>query len=337
MSELAQLVGDDHFSVTSLTEAINKIPAVRGYLGKKGLFATGSISTTTVSIEIKNGLLAILSSKTRSAGAVENTREGDRKLISMQVPHYPVQSTIDADEVLNLREFGQAKGSPRAIAQLIAEKQAEHMAYFEATWEYLRLNALKGRVEDVVAGTMHNLYSLMGIAEPSTITIDLTETSDNGTIKKAANALVRSVSKQVGSTDPVKVHALCGSDFFDALSVHPEVKAAYDRWQNGEQLRDGAKGFVFAGIEWSNYIGGIGNAEFMGANEVRCYPETPGLFKTKYAPANFIEAANTLGKPTYTQRAFAEFDTGVIIKSQTNPISYCTRPEVLRSLTGTLS
>jgi hypothetical protein len=45
----------DAFSVTSLTDAVNKVPFVPGRLGQMGLFQETPITTTTIAIEQKDG------------------------------------------------------------------------------------------------------------------------------------------------------------------------------------------------------------------------------------------------------------------------------------------
>ncbi len=43
---------------------------------------------------------------------------------------------------------------------------------------------------------------------------------------------VNSIHTPGGAQDMSGLHAFVGEDFFDALTGHDEVKAAYDRWQD---------------------------------------------------------------------------------------------------------
>jgi hypothetical protein len=55
----------------------------------------------------------------------------------------------------------------------------------------------------------------------------------------------------------------------------------------------------------------------------------PGLFKTHYAPADFIEAVNTVGLPAYAKQERMEMDRGIKIHAQSNPLCMCHRPAAL--------
>lgn len=334
MSELAQLVAGDDFSMASLTEAVNALPSVRTRLGEMKLFKEGGITTTTAAIERKDGQVSILSAKPRTGGDVPEMGESDRKLITIPVPHYPIISTIQADELTNIRELGKATSTKKAVMGLIVEKQAEQKASFDATWEYARFNALFGKIVDIEGGELYNLFTLFGITAPGNFNFDLSGTAEQGLIKVACNELARSIARQL-VTPPTEIHAFVGNDFYDALVKHPECKEAYARWNNGESLRDGyRKPFKFGDVVFENYIGGVGNTQFLNDAQGRAFPQgVPGLFQTKFAPANYMGATNTKGKPLYTQKQALDWDQGVQVKTQSNPIMYCRQPEVCRTLT----
>ncbi|MEP3300783.1 MAG: major capsid protein, partial [Roseibium sp.] len=61
----------------------------------------------------------------------------------------------------------------------------------------------------------------------------------------------------------------------------------------------------------------------------------PGLFITRFAPADYIETVNTPGLPRYMKQIVKTNGKGVDIELQSNPISLCTQPGALRRLTLT--
>ncbi|HML28958.1 MAG TPA: major capsid protein [Hyphomicrobium sp.] len=56
---------------------------------------------------------------------------------------------------------------------------------------------------------------------------------------------------------------------------------------------------------------------------------------TRFAPGDYIETVNTKGLPRYAKQVRMRNDKGVEIEIQSNHISICTQPNVLRK--GVLS
>jgi hypothetical protein len=135
------------------------------------------------------------------------------------------------------------------------------------------------------------------------------------------------------------LHAFVGEDFFDALTGHDEVKAAYDRWQDGQALRtDMRAGFTFAGITFEEHRGravapGSAVRRFVEPDEGHILPlGTMDTFATYYAPADFNETANTVALPLYAKQEPRKFDRGTDLHTQANPLPLCHRPALLVKL-----
>jgi len=74
----------------------------------------------------------------------------------------------------------------------------------------------------------------------------------------------------------------------------------------------------------------VGTLQLVEAGAAYCFPVgCPGLFTTTYAPAEFIETVNTIGRPFYAKQQLMDFDRGVMIATETNPLCLCTRPMTL--------
>jgi hypothetical protein len=68
----------------------------------------------------------------------------------------------------------------------------------------------------------------------------------------------------------------------------------------------------------------------VGTDAVHIFPVgVPGLYRTVYAPADYIETVNTLGLPRYARQWQSANGKRVEMESQMNALSYCTRPKVL--------
>jgi hypothetical protein len=127
--------------------------------------------------------------------------------------------------------------------------------------------------------------------------------------------------------------------FFEKLIAHPSVKDAYKYYvSNQSPLRDDNRGgFAHAGVLFTQENGYAMTAageqlEFIPAGTARAVPLGTQAFGTMLAPADFIETVNTPGKPRYAKQELMSFGRGVKIHTQSNPLPYCKRPQLLVKL-----
>jgi hypothetical protein len=316
----------DIFGVVSLTTSINKLPYVPSRLAP--LFRTEGISTTTVVVEEQRGKLMIV--PTAARGTSPNVMGGrTRKAKSFLVPHIPLEASIMADDVQNVRAFG-SETEIETVAKLTNLKLADMRQAMELTHEWHRIGAIKGIVIDADTGgtELFNWFTEFGISE-EVIGIDFTDEDD---VKLKANAVRRLIEDRLGATPYKTLRAFCGSTIFDTLCTSEGVKKAFDRWQESIFLRESQARteFEYAGVMWEEYRGAIGSTKFVGDDEIRFFPEgVTDLFETYFAPADWMETVNTMGKPVYSKQAPRKWDTGVDFQTQSNPLTLCSRPSVL--------
>jgi hypothetical protein len=55
----------------------------------------------------------------------------------------------------------------------------------------------------------------------------------------------------------------------------------------------------------------------------------PHLFQTIFAPADYIETVNTMGKARYVKQYTMQNDKGIHMDTQMNALNICTRPLAL--------
>jgi len=318
----------DVFNMMSLTEAIDKLPYVPAFLGSKNLFTRKGIQTTTAMFDEREGVLSLIPTAARGSRPTVAAR-GDRRARSFVVPHLPLTSSILADDVQNVRAFGQETALQTMSAAVNDELESMKQS-FEATFEYHRAGAIKGVILDADGtSVIYNLFTEYGLTQHEVVFNLSLSTFD---VKSAATEVLRHIRDALGATMYMGVDALCGDDFFDELTSHAKVAAAFDRWQDGQFLRDQQfeSGFPFGGITWYNYRGSIGSIDFFNTDEAYFYPTgVPRLFIEVNAPADYAETVNTIGKPYYAKQERMAFDKGVLIEAQSNPLFICTRPQCL--------
>lgn len=327
------------FSTLSLTDAVNKMPFVPGRLGELGLFDEHGIRTTSIMLERKNGRLTLIPASNRGGPAHQNAKDL-RDAVRLSTIHLAVEDTIPADEFQDVRAFGQ-ENQLQTIQGEILERQMPIFSKFDATLEHLRIGAVKGKVMDADGSTeLVDLFSEFDITQPTAIDFDLDNASpDSGAVRKKCSEVIRKIEDALGNASYQGIHSMCSSQFFDDLVDHPECREAYQRWNNGQPLfeRTARRTFFYGGIMFEEYRGSVNGVKFIADGDAQFFPVgSIGLFRTAFAPADFVETANTVGLPRYSKVATdPEFQRWVKLHSQSNPLPYCTRPEVLHRGTRT--
>lgn len=320
----------DGFSVTSLTDAINKIPFVPAQIGKLGIFQETPISTLTVAIEEKDGVLTLVTPTPRG-GPGQTIAKPGRGLRQLSVPHFQRDDAIMADEVQGIRAWG-SETELETVMGKVAQRMAVHSQDFEATAEYHRIGAIKGIVTYADSTTL-NLFTEFGVSQESEVDFDLDNANPAiGALRTKCDAVSRLVATNLGGTPFSGIRAEAGDTFWDNLIAHSEVRETYLNQQEASQLREGTayQEFNFGGITWRNYRGAVGATAFIHTDKCHLYPVgAPGLFRCVYAPADYLETVNTMGQRLYVKQYPMPNDKGINMEVQMNALHYCTRPKVL--------
>ena len=319
------------FSMSALTAAINILPNNYGLMESMGLFPAKPVRFRSVVVEEKNGILTLLPTMpVGSPGTVG--KRGKRKLRSFAIPHIPHDDVVLPEEVQGIRAFG-SETEVQTVASVMAEHLQTMRNKHSITLEHLRIGALKGIILDADGSELYNLFNLFDIT-PKVVNFQLSNAATD--VKKKCLDLKRYLEKNLKGERMNGVHCLVSEEFFDALTAHDNVKAAYDRWQDGLALRsDLRSGFTFAGITFEEYSGEASDGDdnvhrFIAAGEGHAFPlGTVDTFATYFAPADFNETANTLGQPLYAKQEPRKFERGTDIHTQSNPLPMCHRPAVL--------
>ena len=332
MSNVLDVFAGNAFNVTSLTDAINKIPHKPARIGELGVFQNKGVTSRSVIIEERDGVLQLLVSKPYGAPA-DVSKKQDRRALSFIIPHFPLDDTVLAEEVQGIRAFG-SQSETEGVVQIVAQKIAQMRESHEATLEYLRSGAIKGIVFDGDTTTvLHNFYTAFNVVKQT----DQDWDTETGATDQAPHVLAatRLIEDAMGGTYYDHIHCLMGDTLWGHFIANTSIKTAYERWAGptgmGDFLRaDMRKGFPFGGMWFENYRGKIGTTKFIADNEGRIFPVgAQGLFQTINAPADYMETVNTVGLPFYAKQERMAFDRGISINTQSNPLNICTRPKAL--------
>lgn len=315
----------DAFSFTTLTGAISLIDPAPHELGQWLPWNAVGINTLTAVIDERDGKVSVIGSSPRGSvgSAISNRSPRARSII---VPHYQHYDAILATEIQGVRKFG-SDNEMDAVESKRAEKLANMHANHEVTWEFGRAGAVTGVLYDKDGSVLVDWHGPEGFNVART-THDIDFATATTDVRQELVLAKRKSQLSLKGLICAKWKLICTTSVFDAITTHPSVKAAYDRWQDGAFLRaDNDKGFELGGVEvvlyQNNEFDGV---SFMQEGDAYLCPEAPGLYQVRYAPADTVEAANTIGLPLYSMGEPMKFGKGIELSTESNAIHYVERP-----------
>ena len=319
----ADIFSSDIFSIGSLTASINEADYVPSRLGQLGIFEETGIATTTATVEKDGDTLALVPAGERGAPATplgRNKRTG----VTFNAVHLPTTETILADEVQNVRAFG-SEDQLEGVQQVVDKRLGKMVRRIDATLEWQRMGALKGKILDADGSTViTDLYGAFGIEQK---TVKMALNSESTDVQAKALDVTENIEDALKMLPFASAHAFCGRSFWRKLLSNPSVREAYI-YQKSDKLRgDGRDAFEFGGITWERAVGQVAGQPFVPTGEAIVIPMgVPDMFLAHYAPADYADAVNTIGLPFYSSTERLKHGKGVEIEAQSNPIILNTRP-----------
>lgn len=325
---LANVFKSDIFSFTSLTTAINLLPVEPTSVDLFANFTESGVNTLTVMVEEKDGRLGIVKSAPRgSVGRSISSKK--RRARSFAVPHYPTYDAILASEVQGVRQFG-SSDALETVESKLAEKRTDMLSDLNRTQNFGKWGAIQGVLYDEDGSVIYDWFDEFGV-DRNEFSIDLSDATLN--LRDEMIKGKRLLEKETAGYSYTKVKVPLPAAVFDRFVSHPSLKEAYDRWQDGAFLRaDNRKGFMIAdNIEiMSVDITDLGNGlTTIPDDEGYMIPDAAGLLKVNFAPADTLEAANTIGLPYYMASEPMPFGKGVELAAESNFLAYCEKPRAI--------
>ncbi|HVE20649.1 MAG TPA: major capsid protein [Acidocella sp.] len=329
---------NDAFSTVQLTEGVERNPYNPTGIGELNLFDPFPIRTKAVAVEQRQGKLIVVPTSERGTPPTERTTE-KRQARYFECPRIAHEDTVYADEIQDVREFGQ-----ESVLMQVQKEVARRLsgptgllASMEYTKERMRLGAIQGILRDADDTVLFNWFEEFGITPEPEVAFNLLAQQEN-TLRPMCNEIVRTIARksQGAFTSQSRVMALCGDEFWDALTNHVDVTRTFYNWAAAAELRKGQafEAMSFGGIDWFNYRGSDDASTIsIATNKCRFFPaKAPGVFQRVLAPAEFVPWVNTLGKEQYVLPIF-DRDRNSWWKNEvySYPLFICNRPETLMS------
>ena len=255
-----------------------------------------------------------------------------RQMIPFNTVHLPQRFTIKADEIQGIRAFGTAT-ELQAVQGVVNTRLSKAKRQLDATHEFQRMGALNGLVLDADGSTvLLNIYQAFGV-EQQVLSMGLNDSATK--IRVKCGEALDMQDDELGSVTSSGARAFCGKNFWNKLITHKSVEETYLNTIQAAELRGDARdSFELGGITWERYRGRIAGVTFIHDDQARLIPEgVPELYISCFAPADYMETANTQGLPYYSKLEPLPFNKGMAGEAQSNPLHLCTRPRAQILLT----
>lgn len=325
---------DDLFTVRSLTDAINQLPLVPGKAAALGLFVPKGIATDTPLIDVKQGRLVLVPNQSRDSEGVA-VAGGDRGGIPVKCAHLPVTGSILPNEIQGVRAFGQeaTEAGLEAQASVINDRLGDMKNSLDATEEYHLVGALRGKVLDPSQGdpVLVDWFEKFGVVKRS---VDVPLSAVGTDVRKYCFDAKRAGEPHITGAMVTGWMAFCGKDWFDGFVGHKNVKDVFANYQESADRNGGdvRSGFTFGGITFVEYNAKVSGKKFIPDDVAQVFPVGRGLASLYYAPANYNEAVNTIGKPYYAKSEPRKMGKGWDLEAQKNPLAVFHFPGALTEL-----
>lgn len=341
MADFPNMWTSDPFDMVNLSIAIEKLLFDPGRLGQLGLFEEAGIDSLSLTIEDRGDQLVLIPPTPRGGPGTTMDKLKATLRPPLRIPHFEIDDAVMAEEVQGKRRFGTVN-ERQVLMERIADRGVQARRRFAVTHEYSRLGAVTGLVR-YADGTQLDLYNWLGLTKLSDVYFDLTAASPaGGILRRRVNELAESLIDELGALPYTGIRAICGSTFWHDLIQNIEVRQTFLATLDGQELRTayvdlpGGQAqkiygtFAFGGISWEAYRGGLGGVKFVPDDLCYFVPEgVPGLFLTRYAPADYNETVNTLGQSIYARMLEMRNGKGYELEFQSNALHICTRPRAL--------
>lgn len=343
---------DDAFSATNMTAALDKLGYIPTLLGDLRVFNPVPVNTTHVFIEERADNAALIQTTARGAPP-RNTGSEKRTVRGFETHRLADQSRITAAQLQGIRAFGSTT-ELQSLANEIARRQARIKNNFTLTMENWRLTTVCGGItKDANGANLNDWPTLLSQSLGADVVFDFSGDGVQGVIRVTCNHVNRAVKRALqkgNASDAVRVYALAGDNFYDALTSCKEVANTYLHYAAAADLRAGQgaawETFTYGQITFVNYRGtDDGDTDSKGTVGVdpdvcHFFPvsasPSESIFQMALAPGESLDDVNTAGKELYSLMVVDDdryFWADVEMYSY--PLAVCTLPSAL--MKGTIS
>jgi hypothetical protein len=337
MSLILDIFNNRAFAATELTEAINLVPNTYGRLQQLGLFVNRPSRTRSVAVQYNSSTVNLLPSRpwggTPSLGLPIT-----RNMRQFLIPHFPHNDMVTANDVQDMIGSNMGTFDLMSAMDLLNDKLTIMQAKHTQTWEFMRWGALNGQVYDADGVLLLDIYAEFGITQQNYNIAMATP----GALPAALTTLKRYYENNLLGQSMSGIHVFCSPEFWDDFVKSPDIVDFITQFRGTAMLgEDYRNSFTYYGITFEEHMGQAtdvngGVHKFIAPDTALAVPVGTDVFRTFWAPADFLETVNRPGLTSmYAKQKRMDFDRGIEIHTQSNPLPLVTRPQLVVKLTST--
>jgi hypothetical protein len=221
-------------TVVDWTDDVPDIANQYGLFKNMGLFAEKGLGTRTALFDINTSNNSMIPASNPVAQDGFKGKERSLNTYSLSIPYFKHIDYITPDDIQGWRKGG-TPDQAEDLPNVRAEKFEDMKFNMDQSVEYMMVNAIKGTTVDPEGNTLAAMHTILGTTQK---TIDFALGTSATNIDAKIAELKRYVAKNAKTGGAIgKIEVPCSPEFFDALTQHPNMIAAYNYYQNsGKQL-----------------------------------------------------------------------------------------------------
>jgi len=239
----------------------------------------------------------------------------DHYVVNVKLPRFPVSATISASEINQLNTIG-GNSKTEAVSSLIGDKLAELIGSINATYDYMAIGALAGKIMD---GAGNVLFEF----------VDKTNAVKIGN-RKIIEYIAEIEKRMRQSGINYGYSVLCSYDFMSKLAEKAEAEDLFNKkiaeYQRGEKVK-----LVVYGVEFTPCEAELNDKKFIESAIV--YPRSPEAYKFYYTRANHVDAIDKTPQLYFSPRPEPMSEgRGYKILVESRGLPVCVRPDLICKL-----
>lgn len=331
---------NNNFELVDLTAAVRNLPIQYGTFNDMGIFTEQSVSADTVMFQENTVDGALIVDRVRGEKNLVN-KDGTRVLHTFAVPHFPLDDYIspkDLKEKSNYDNFTEEEQMDAVRMRKLMRIRQNH----DWTLNKARAQALFSATAYAPNGTVNQNWNTEFGATRTEVDFQLA-TAGTEVLSKI-ELIIQAVHDGMGGNGVFTGIVIpCDTAFFNALIVHPSVKAAYTYAQQNRAGYDPIRGrlaeggspmpngreFAFGGVTFREVRDSYNGQKIVTAKEGVAVPTGSDMFVTYFAPAERFGLVNTLGEKMYAFEYAGNNGTQINLETESNHISALLRPQAV--------
>lgn len=334
------------FAVDTIGSAINEEPNRFSRLGQLGLFTAMPQATTEVTLLYRDERVTLLDPQARGSERQELNRERPNSK-SFSIPHFPFGDVITPMDIQNVTAFQPGPRQLETMAAAVSRRLAKVREPHDQTFEFYRLGALKGNIENPDGTTLYNLHDIFGIPRPE---FEMPLNDPDGDIFGVLEDISDYIGNNARGETVTAITLLAGKTFTRRFKRHPKYEkyllnhsAALQQIAASRVNKDGPVGgrriaaddvmIESYDAKWTNSAGNL--VQPIGDNEAYVMLEgTDDLYHEYDAPPNRTDAVNMA--PSQDIAVYPkELDQakGTDLDTESNKLCLTTRPKLCVRIT----